>query len=122
MTTLFDDVKEGKVKSFKYDNTSDYEKFEEILQADLKKNFETEWAMSRYTTIESDSSGNVVLPMPISLDKKYIKQLRFLEEWYFEGDEFCKRVIAVAPVYVYEVPGESKGINIFYWVYIKDLK
>jgi hypothetical protein len=122
ITKLFDDVKDGKVKSYKYDLTGDYETFEVIPEDQLKNNFEKEWYVFDYVNVKVDSTGNVGEPGKIPLKREYIKELRFLEEWYFEGDEFCKRVIAVAPIFVYEVPGQSKGINILYWVYMKDLK
>lgn len=122
LTKLYDDVKAGKIKSYKYDITGDYEEFEEIAEADLKKNFEENWFVYEYHDAPVDTADYQIITTTVGVDKQYIKELRFLEEWYFEGDEFCKRVIAVAPVFVYEVPGETKGRQIFYWVYLKDLK
>lgn len=122
LVKLYDDVKAGKIKSYKYDIISDYEEFEEIPESELKKKFEEEWFVYQFDRVAIDSVNYQVVSQTVGIDKQYIKELRFLEEWYFEGDEFCKRVIAVAPVFVYEVPGETKGRQILYWVYLKDLK
>ncbi|HNQ67422.1 MAG TPA: hypothetical protein PKN32_03520 [Bacteroidales bacterium] len=120
---LFDDVKSGKIKSYYYDVLGDYEKFELIPNESLVNLFEKEWYVFEYIDVkkeESEEVKKVANKVPIAKDQ--IIALRFLEEWYYENDEFCKRVIAVAPVFTYEVPGQSKGINVLYWVNIKDIK
>ncbi|HOZ30156.1 MAG TPA: hypothetical protein PLL66_04495 [Bacteroidales bacterium] len=122
-TKLFDDVKSGALVSYYYDLTGDYEKFEVIPKESLIELFEKEWYVFEYVDVkkeETEETTKEANKIPISKDQ--IMALRFLEEWYYEGDEFHKRVIAVAPVFTYEVPGESKGINVLYWVHIKDLK
>lgn len=122
-TKLYDDVKSGAIVSYYYDLTGDYEEFEAIPKESLVDLFEKEWYVFEYVDVkkvESDEITKEAKKIPISKDQ--IVTLRFLEEWYYEGDEFHKRVIAVAPVFTYEVPGQSKGINVLYWVNIKDLK
>jgi hypothetical protein len=122
-TKLFDDVKSGKIKSYYYDVLGDYEKFELIPNESLVNLFEKEWYVFEYINVkkeETEQLEQVINKVPIAKDQ--IIALRFLEEWYYENDEFCKRVIAVAPVFTYEVPGQSKGINVLYWVNIKDIK
>jgi len=121
-TKLFDDVKSGDIQAYYYDVVGDYENFEAIPKDKIKGLFEKEWFVFEYTEVEKGGENVEQVSTKVPIDKSQIKQLRFLEEWYFENDEFCKRVIAVAPVFTYEVPGQSKGVNVLYWVYIKDVK
>lgn len=55
---------------------------------------------------------SITFVQPISVDR--ITQLRFLEEWYFEGNEFCKKVIAVAPIFYSEHDNNQRSK--FYFV------
>jgi len=122
-TKLFDDVKSGTIVSYYYDLKGDYERFEAIPKESLTDLFEKEWYVFEYIDIKKEESEEISKEArKIPIAKEQIMALRFLEEWYYENDEFCKRVIAVAPVFTYEVPGQSKGINVLYWVNIKDLK
>ncbi|PLX09538.1 MAG: hypothetical protein C0596_03125 [Marinilabiliales bacterium] len=118
LTKLYDNVISGETQAYLYDVTGDYEEFEKIPKEDFVEYFEEEWFI--YETIqETDEAGNLIdISFKLPLEKKQIKELRFLEEWYYEGDEFCKRVVAVAPVFVTDV---SQNMNILYWVDIKDV-
>ncbi|MDD4149305.1 MAG: hypothetical protein PHE33_04695 [Bacteroidales bacterium] len=120
LTKIYDKVISGETQACLYDPTGNYEDFEKIPKKDFVKYFEDKWFI--YETIQEidDKTGNIIdISIPTPLEKNQIKQLRFLEEWYYEDDEFCKRVIAVAPIFVTE---ESLNINILYWVDIKDVK
>lgn len=123
VSKLFDDVKSGTVTSYYYDALDNYENFKAIPKDKLVNCFEKEWSVFTYTEKAADGGDNTnAIAVNVPVEKSQIQQLRFLEEWYFENGEFCKRVIAVAPVFTYEVPGQSKAINLFYWVFLKDIK
>ncbi len=123
LTKIYDNVKSGKTQSYAYDAISDYEDFEPIPKEEIGRYFEEEWFVWEYVELnESETNETVTIPIEIPLEKSQIKQLRFLEEWYYEGDEFCKRVIAVAPIFVYTDSNGYDGINILYWVDIKDVE
>lgn len=120
LTKIYDKVISGETQAYLYDPTGNYEDFEKISKKDFVKYFEEKWFI--YETIQEidEKTGNIIdISIPLPLEKNQIKQLRFLEEWYYEKDVFCKRVIAVAPVFVTD---ESLSINILYWVDIKDVK
>lgn len=69
--------------------------------------------------MEEGTPIEIIFPEELSVNK--IKQLRFLEEWNFEGNEFCKKVIAVAPIFYGE--GDNNKLHKFipYWVFMKDI-
>ena len=117
LTKLYDDVKNGFIPAYYFYPPDDYEEFEQIPKDQIKGLMENKWSVYKHV-IENGETIGVTVP----LAKSQIMQLRFLEEWYYEGDEFCKKVIAVAPVFVYENPEERAGINICYWVNVKDLQ
>jgi len=120
LTKIYDKVIAGETQAYLYDPTGNYEDFEKIPKKDFVKYFEDKWFI--YETIQEidEKTGNIIdISIPTPLEKNQIKQLRFLEEWYYEDDEFCKRVIAVAPIFVID---ETLNINILYWVDIKDVK
>lgn len=114
---LFDNVKSGKTQAYQYEN----EKFEIITNEQVQEIFEKEWTL--YYIEEKLDDGtpvNKTITDKISADK--ITKLRFLEEWYFENDEFCKKVIAVAPIFYSENEFNITSEFNPYWVFIKDIK
>ncbi len=119
---LYDNVISGETQAYVYDAIDTFDEFEKIPKENVKKYSEEEWFM--YETIqEEDADGNIIeIRIPTLIEKKQIEKLRFLEEWYYEGDEFCKRVIAVAPIFVNHASDGLESINIFYWVDIKDVE
>lgn len=122
LTKLYDKVIAGETQAYIYDAMGDYESFEAIPKEDIARYFEEEWFT--YETIQEveKETGNLIdITILKNLERKQIKKLRFLEEWYYESDEFCKRVIAVAPIYVYQSSG-YENMNILYWVDIKDIE
>ena len=116
LTILFDDVKNGIIQAYVYDYDGDYASFESIPKDGIKDYFEENAnLMGSYLENDEETGSQIEVYAPYPAKKSYIQELRFLEEWYYEGDVFCKRVIAVAPIFVlYE------GCkDIFYWVNIE---
>lgn len=117
-TTFFDDVKNGIIQAYVYDPIGDYESFERIPKGDANDYFEENCqVMSSWIETDEETGSRIMVYTPYPAQKIEILELRFLEEWYYEGDRFCKRVIAVAPIFV-----SNEGKNIFYWVNIEDIE
>ncbi len=113
---LYDDVKNGFIPAYYFYPPDDYEEFEQIPKDKIQFLVDHKWYV-----IKNVIENGETLPENIPINKEQIIQLRFLEEWHWEGDEFCKKVIAVAPVFAAENPTDRNGISIWYWVNVKDL-
>ncbi len=122
LTKVYDNVISGETQAYVYDVMGDHEKFEEISKEEFEEKIEGEWYI--YETIqETDVDGNIIdVRIPTAIDKNQIEKLRFLEEWYYEGEEFCKKVVAVAPIFVLHSQNGQETMNILYWVDIKDVE
>lgn len=118
---LFEKVKSGEIPAYFYDYENEYENFELIPEDQIVELFEEKWIVysDLQDTLEDGTPVGITIPENISAEK--IKELRFIEEWYFEDDEFCKKVIAVAPVFYPEEKNGKNGRIIPYWVFIKDI-
>ncbi len=113
--TLLSDAFSGKLKTYYYDMTGNYESFDEIKDVDLKPymdnvmNYEFELVdttVKRYKTEKIN----------IHLDYRNVKKLRFLEEWFISDGKFKKRVIAVAPYFVIEYPDMETINAVYFWI------
>ncbi len=114
---LYDNVKSGEIQAYNYENES----FAKIPEDKVLELFEKEWPLYNVEdNLEDGTPVNHTITDKISANK--ITKLRFLEEWYFENDEFCKKVIAVSPVFYSEYEyGITSEFNP-YWIFIKDIK
>jgi hypothetical protein len=118
---IFDKVKSNEIPAYFYNYEDKFGSFELIPKDQLNSLFDTEWSV--YTVVYDTIDGapvSITFTQPISAER--ITQLRFLEEWYFEGNEFCKRVIAVAPIFYSEHDNNQRSKFIPYWVFLKDIK
>ncbi len=118
---LFEKVKSGEIPAYFYNYDNEFENFELIPENQLVKLFEEKWIVYSDFIDTLEDGTAVEITVPENLTAKKIKELRFLEEWYFEEDEFCKKVIAVAPVFYPEEENGKYGRIIPYWVFIKDI-
>jgi len=118
---LFEKVKSGEIPAYFYDCDREFENFELIPKDQIFVLLDEKWKVYSQLddTLEDGTPVGITIPENLSASK--IKELRFLEEWYFEGDEFCKKVIAVAPVFYPEIQNEKYGKVIPYWVFVKDI-
>lgn len=119
---LFDKVKSGEIPAYFYNYEDEYGSFEIISKEQLDTLYENEWFVYTviYDTLEDGAPVSITFQEPLAVNR--ITQLRFLEEWYFEGDEFCKKVIAVAPIFYSELENNRRSKFIPYWVFMKDIK
>lgn len=122
ITKIYDKVLSGETQAYVYDVIGSFDEFEKIPKEDAEKYFEENMVM--YATIlEEDADGNIIeINFLTPIERKQLEKIRFLEEWYYEGDEFCKRVVAVAPIFVSRDSEGQENINIIYWVDIKDVE
>lgn len=118
---LFDKVLSGEIPAYYFDYENQYENFEIMPRGQLQENLENKWKLyfTLQETLEDGSLVDITIPEELSI--KSIRQLRFLEEWYYEDGEFCKKVIAVAPVFIHDLSNDKSDKIIPYWVFMKDL-
>lgn len=122
ITKIYDKVLSGETQAYVYDVIGSFDEFEKIPKEDAEKYFEENMVMYSYIK-EEDAEGNTVdITIPLPIERNQLEMLRFLEEWYYEGDEFCKRVVAVAPIFVSRGSDGRANIDIIYWVDIKDVE
>lgn len=107
---LYEKASDGKISLYYYDMEGDYEHLEKIPKSEVKKMFEEDMTVSLPIPdiyIESTDSymqrPNVILP----LDSQHIQKLRFLEEWREVDGIIYKTVLAVAPVFVFNIDGNE---------------
>ncbi len=119
--TLLKDAYSGKLKSYYYDMTGDYESFDVIPQSKLKAYMDDVMTYEIEivdTTVKRYKTDIINIP----LDYKTVKKLRFLEEWFMAEGKFHKRVIAVAPYFVIEYPGLEPINAVYFWVLLDEQK
>jgi hypothetical protein len=119
LKNLFLDAVSGKLKTYYYDITGDYESFDEIPAADLKP------YMDEVLTYEIEIIDTTVMrfkpeQVDIHLDYRNIKKLRFLEEWYMQDGKFRKEVIAVAPYFTIEYPDMETVHSVYFWILLNN--
>ncbi|MBN2777802.1 MAG: hypothetical protein JXR36_09170 [Bacteroidales bacterium] len=120
--SLLTDALSGKLKTYYYDMTGDYESFDEILPADLQS-YMDEIMTYEFEVIDTTVKRYKPEKVEIQLTHKHVKKLRFLEEWFLADGVFHKRIIAVAPYFTIEYPGLEPINAVYFWVMInKDLK
>jgi len=121
LKTLLEDAASGKLKTYYYEMTGDYESFDVIPQSDLKAYMDD---VMTYTFEIVDTTVKRYNPekVDIKLDYKNVKKLRFLEEWFVANGKFYKQVIAIAPYFVIEYPGMETINAVYFWVLIDDEK
>ena len=120
--SLLTDALSGKLKTYYYDMTGDYESFDEILPADLQS-YMDEIMTYEFEVIDTTVKRYKPEKVEIQLTHKHVKKLRFLEEWIIADGVFHKRIIAVAPYFTIEYPGLEPINAVYFWVMInKDLK
>lgn len=120
--SLLTDALSGKLKTYYYDMTGDYESFDEILPADLQS-YMDEIMTYEFEVIDTTVKRYKPEKVEIQLTHKHVKKLRFLEEWFIADGVFHKRIIAVAPYFTIEYPGLEPINAVYFWVMInKDLK
>ncbi len=115
--SLLLDAISGKLKTYYYDMTGDYESFEEIPAADLKS------YMDEVLTYELEIIDTTVKRykpelVKIPLTYKNVKKIRFLEEWYIADGEFHKEVIAIAPYFTIEYPNMETVHAVYFWIMV----
>ncbi len=111
------DAISGKLKTYYYDMTGDYESFDEIPTSELKG------YMDNILTYEYESVDTTVKRykpeiINIPLDYRNVKKLRFLEEWFVADGVFHKRVIAIAPYFTIEHPDMEPINAVYFWIMI----
>lgn len=117
--TLLKDAYSGKLKSYYYDMTGNYESFDIIPQSELKSYMDDVMTYEIEivdTTVKRYKTEIINIP----LDYKTVKKLRFLEEWFIAEGKFYKRVIAVAPYFVIEYPGIEPINAVYFWVMLDE--
>lgn len=120
--SLLTDALSGKLKTYYYDMTGDYESFDEIIPADLQS-YMDEIMTYEFEVIDTTVKRYKPEKVEIQLTHKHVKKLRFLEEWFIADGVFHKRIIAVAPYFTIEYPGLEPIHAVYFWVMInKDLK
>jgi hypothetical protein len=119
--TLLSDAMSGKLKTYYYDMTGNYESFDVIKDADLKTYMEDVMSYE-FELVDTTVKRYKTEKIAIHLDYRNVKKLRFLEEWFIAEGEFHKRVIAVAPYFVIEYP-DMKTVNaVYFWILLDEPK
>jgi len=118
---LLQDAYSGKLQTYYYDMTGDYESFDPISRTDLKS------YMDEVLTYEIEIVDTTVKRykteiINIPLDYRNVKKLRFLEEWFLAEGKFYKRIIAVAPYFVIEYPGLETINAVYFWILLDNDK
>lgn len=112
---IVDAALSGRVKAHDYiDNT-------------LLTKSEVEGIFNRYDTVLYTRTvapfDEVDTVINTKLERKDIHRVTFLEEWYFDEENFIieKKVVGVAPALtLYDDSGEIKGFKPLFWVYMDD--
>lgn len=111
---LFEDIEKNNVKIYYYELTGDYDTLVEIPKNEVK-HFLKENLNFQYTIL--DTVTNKLKTEEFFLDYSYVKELRFLEEWYIKDGIFYKKVIAFAPFFRVFDPSTQQEISMIkYWV------
>lgn len=120
--TLLEDVSTGKLKSYYYQPTGDYESFEEIKEEDLDAFIEkiSKFEIEVVDTVNSKAGKIITKKETVDVNYKNVKKLRFLEEWYLSNGEFKKRVIAIAPFFYIEHPQIDCFKTIYFWIFVNN--
>lgn len=109
----------GKLPTYYYDMTGDYESFDRIPDSEVPA------FMEDCLTYEFEAVDTTVLrykteKIKLNLDYTSVKKLRFLEEWYVSDGEFKKRVIAVAPYFTIEHDLIEPVQAVFFWIMVDE--
>ena len=121
LQTLLEDAVSGKLKTYYYDPSGDYESFDLIAESDLKT-FMDEKMVYKFEVIDTTVKRYKTKDVEIKLDYTHVKKLRFLEEWFLADGKMYKRVIAVAPYFVIEYPGMETVNSVFFWIFLDEEK
>lgn len=116
---LLKDAYSGKLKTYYYDMTGNYESFDFIPRSDLKS-YMDEVMTYEIEIVDTTVKRYKTEKVNIHLDYKNVKKLRFLEEWFLAEGKFYKRVIAVAPYFVIEYPGLETINAVYFWVLLDE--
>jgi hypothetical protein len=111
------DAISGKLKTYYYDMTGDYESFDEIPTSELK-NYMDGILTYEYESVDTTVKRYKPELINIPLDYRNIKKLRFLEEWFVADGVFHKRVIAIAPYFTIEYPDMEPINAVYFWIMI----
>ena len=117
--SLLTDALSGKLKTYYYDMTGDYESFDEILPADLQS-YMDEIMTYEFEVIDTTVKRYKPEKVEIQLTHKHVKKLRFLEEWFIADGVFYKRIIAVAPYFSIEYPGFETINAVYFWILLNE--
>lgn len=117
--TLLVDAYSGKLKTYYYDMTGDYESFDEIPSSELKA-YMDEVLTYKFEVVDTTIKRFKTENVEITLDYRNVKKLRFLEEWFVADGEFYKKVIAVAPYFVIEHPRIESMHAVYFWIMLDD--
>ncbi|MDD4150125.1 MAG: hypothetical protein PHE33_08855 [Bacteroidales bacterium] len=116
---LLDDAVSGKLKTYYYDMTSDYESFDEIAPENLQAYMDSVMTYE-FEVIDSTVKRYKTNKVQIQLTYQNVKKLRFLEEWFIADGVFHKKVIAVAPYFLIEYPGFETINTVYFWIMINE--
>jgi hypothetical protein len=116
---LLADARSGKLKTYYYDATGDYESFDAISKDSLGPYMDKVMSYE-FETIDTTVRRFKVNKVNIPLDYKNVKKLRFLEEWFVAEGKFYKRVIAVAPFFTIEYAGMETVNTVFFWIMVDE--
>lgn len=121
LKTMLSDAMTGKLKTYYYDMTGNYDSFDAIPESELKS------YMEKVMTYEIELVDTTVKrykteKINIQLDYTHIKKLRFLEEWFIADGIFHKRVIAVAPYFIIEHPDIETISQVYFWILVDKKK
>jgi hypothetical protein len=116
---LLTDALSGKLKTYYYDMTGDYESFDEILPADLQS-YMDEIMTYEFEVIDTTVKRYKPEKVEIQLTHKHVKKLRFLEEWFIADGVFHKRIIAVAPYFTIDYPGLEPINAVYFWILLNE--
>lgn len=117
--TLLDDAISGKLKTYYYDMSSDYESFDEIAPNDLRAYMDSVMTYE-FEIIDASVKRYKTKKVQIPLTYEHVKKLRFLEEWFIADGVFHKKVIAVAPYFVIEYLGFETIHSVHFWIMINE--
>jgi len=119
--TLLKDAYSGKLQTYYYDMTGNYESFDPIPKSDLKA-YMDEVLTYEVEIVDTTVKRYKTQKINIPLDYKNVKKLRFLEEWFLAEGKFYKRVIAVAPYFVIEYPDLETVNAVYFWILLDNEK
>ncbi len=116
---LLADAMSGKLKTYYYDMTGNYESFDLIKEADLMP-YMDDVMNYEFELVDTTVSRFKTEKISIKLDYTNVIKLRFLEEWFVADGKFYKRVIAVAPYFVIEYPKMETINAVYFWILLDE--